>query len=444
MLACNSVCQALTHIRTSSNSCCLLLQPESLPVGTCAHSHCCTALQMIMEDMFGQPGASNTAAMNSSQNATMPNMLPSQGMTSHSMMQPNAHPSSSNTMPDTMLPMYLMQQQALLSARQRGYFEGMRNQQRRQQLQEQQVQQQQQHLFMQQQSTLHPSTQSQWGQPPVSQQQLQFQPQLQQHTPQLQPQQGEACLWSQALDSMPAPGLDFSMGTSMSMDLGMPDGYMPSSQPTSASMPAAHSTQQRLLGSDQPQQQDTQAHSGLPQLGAFSRQYAQQQLPQNAQQARHAPPPSSAASGPKEQPSSSAVMADARNSLSFSTATPEYVADEQFVRMSAKLFNCTPAHLPHDLKQNLLGLLSCGVNSIEGYIMPGCVQLTLNAMLSPDRLVALRGIGVRKAFELLLQEGHGRAFWGNDAMLVSCRLCLSKLAVFWFLVYCQKKWCLRC
>ena len=44
-------------------------------------------------------------------------------------------------------------------------------------------------------------------------------------------------------------------------------------------------------------------------------------------------------------------------------------------RMSAKLFNCTPAQLPADLKANLVSMLQCGVNALEGYIRPGCVHL---------------------------------------------------------------------
>ena len=43
--------------------------------------------------------------------------------------------------------------------------------------------------------------------------------------------------------------------------------------------------------------------------------------------------------------------------------------------MSAKLFNCTPAQLPDDLKANLVTMLQCGVNALEGYIRPGCVHL---------------------------------------------------------------------
>ena len=50
-------------------------------------------------------------------------------------------------------------------------------------------------------------------------------------------------------------------------------------------------------------------------------------------------------------------------------------------RMSAKLFKCTPQQLPGDLKANLLAMLQCGVNALEGYIRPGCLHLTLNAMV---------------------------------------------------------------
>lgn len=49
--------------------------------------------------------------------------------------------------------------------------------------------------------------------------------------------------------------------------------------------------------------------------------------------------------------------------------------------MSAKLFKCTPEQLPGDLKANLLAMLQCGVNALEGYIRPGCLHLTLNAMI---------------------------------------------------------------
>ncbi len=61
----------------------------------------------------------------------------------------------------------------------------------------------------------------------------------------------------------------------------------------------------------------------------------------------------------------------------------EHCEDLQSVpcRLSAKLFKCTPEQLPGDLKANLLAMLQCGVNALEGYIRPGCLHLTLNAMV---------------------------------------------------------------
>ncbi len=51
-----------------------------------------------------------------------------------------------------------------------------------------------------------------------------------------------------------------------------------------------------------------------------------------------------------------------------------YVPEEKLVRFSAKLFNCTPAQLPSDLKASLVNMLSC--QSMEGYLRPGCVHIT--------------------------------------------------------------------
>jgi len=126
--------------------------------------------------------------------------------------------------------------------------------------------------------------------------------------------------------------------------------------------------------------------------------------------------PSVRPTAPSSQPS--AVLDQARDLLKFNHNQPKYIPEEQFTRMSAKLFNCTPEHLPHDLKQNLVGLLSCGVNSIEGYIMPGCLQLTVEALVGTEQMEAMQDMSARQAVEQLLQ-GQNKAFWGSDAMLVN-------------------------
>lgn len=41
------------------------------------------------------------------------------------------------------------------------------------------------------------------------------------------------------------------------------------------------------------------------------------------------------------------------------------------MRVAAKLFNCTPEQLPPELQHNLMSLLSCGSNGMNGYIRPG-------------------------------------------------------------------------
>lgn len=132
--------------------------------------------------------------------------------------------------------------------------------------------------------------------------------------------------------------------------------------------------------------------------------------------------PSVQTAAPSSQPS--AVLDQARDLLKFNHNQPKYISEEQFTRMSAKLFNCTPEHLPHDLKQNLVGLLSCGVNSIEGYIMPGCLQLTVEALMGSEQMEAMQEMTARQAVEQLLQ-GHNKAFWGSDAMLVGKAVCCT-------------------
>lgn len=112
------------------------------------------------------------------------------------------------------------------------------------------------------------------------------------------------------------------------------------------------------------------------------------------------------------------IMDTARELLAFNHSQPKYIPEEHFTRMSAKLFNCTPEHLPGDLKQNLVGLLSCGVNHIEGYIAPGCLQLTIDAFLGAQQLETMQNLSARQATEYLLRS-QNKALWGSDAMLVS-------------------------
>lgn len=118
---------------------------------------------------------------------------------------------------------------------------------------------------------------------------------------------------------------------------------------------------------------------------------------------------------PTSQPLS--VLDEARALLEFGTAQPTYVPEHQFTRMSAKLFNCTPSHLPPDLKQDLVDLLSCGINSVEGYIRPGCVHLVLGAIMSRAQYKQLATLDIRQAVEQLITSSN-KDFWSADTVLV--------------------------
>ena len=118
---------------------------------------------------------------------------------------------------------------------------------------------------------------------------------------------------------------------------------------------------------------------------------------------------------PTSQPLS--VLDEARSLLEYGTAQPTYVPEHQFTRMSAKLFNCTPSHLPPDLKQDLVDLLSCGINSVEGYIRPGCVHLVLGAIMSRAQYKQLAALDIRQAVEQLVTSSN-KDFWSADTVLV--------------------------
>ena len=207
-----------------------------------------------------------------------------------------------------------------------------------------------------------------------------------------QQQQPQLPSWCRAPDQPPH-----------SLDLGMddfPNMYFPAAPEQQQHQ---HQRQQRgLLSVPQPQQ----ALQGIPDVMKL----ADAKLPEVKQETSSSQP--------------SEVLSQAQDLLAFNHSQPKYIPEEHFTRMSAKLFNCTPEHLRPDLKQNLIGLLSCGVDSIEGYIMPGCLHLTIDAYVSREQLETMQGMSGRQAVEQLLQ-GQNKAFWGCDAMLVS--QCLKQL-----------------
>lgn len=60
-------------------------------------------------------------------------------------------------------------------------------------------------------------------------------------------------------------------------------------------------------------------------------------------------------------------------------------------------------------------MLSC--QSMEGYLRPGCVHLTVNALMGPEERALLASSGVRAVVERLV-AAQPEAFWSQHAMLV--------------------------
>ena len=60
-------------------------------------------------------------------------------------------------------------------------------------------------------------------------------------------------------------------------------------------------------------------------------------------------------------------------------AAAGYQAAGLVVRLSVKLFNCTPAQLPGGLREQLCGWLNSTPACAEGFIRPGCLHLTFQA-----------------------------------------------------------------
>ena len=236
-------------------------------------------------------------------------------------------------------PIYLMHRQELMAARQRGYVQGLEQQQQQQQLR-----------------------------PPLAS-------------------------WCQP------PDMDVD-----SMDMNLDEDSIHASTPGTA-----HHGHDMVSQPDQPPLQIQVASVGS------SCQPMPSSLPSSLPTSMPAPTPPTATDH-SHQPMP--IIDTAQDLLAFTQSQPKYIPEEHFTRMSAKLFNCTPEHLPGDLKQNLVGLLSCGIDHIEGYIAPGCLQLTVDAFLGAQQFGALQNLSARQATELLLRS-QNKALWGSDAMLVS-------------------------
>ncbi len=99
-----------------------------------------------------------------------------------------------------------------------------------------------------------------------------------------------------------------------------------------------------------------------------------------------------------------------------------YSATTSAVRLSIKLFNCTPAQLPGSLRETVTGWLGSTPAGLEGYIRPGCVHLTVQATMptrQAEGAVASTApdVSIRRAVNHLLASPE-QEVWHRCTMLV--------------------------
>lgn len=128
--------------------------------------------------------------------------------------------------------------------------------------------------------------------------------------------------------------------------------------------------------------------------------------------------PNMAAVRSSDTSETSTVLEDALNLLAYDQSQVQYAVDDKMVRLSAKLFGCTPADLPSDLKNSLQEMLA--VDSMEGYMRPGCVHVEVNAMVpasSSDGQSAVTSGGMHAAVERFLATSPATAAAAHTVML---------------------------
>lgn len=106
----------------------------------------------------------------------------------------------------------------------------------------------------------------------------------------------------------------------------------------------------------------------------------------------------SSTSSSDTNPSSS--LDQARDAVNYEPKDIHYSSTDHLCRMSAKLFNCTPDQLPSDLRHSITSVLNC--DSVEGYMRPGCVHITIDGLMHETAAKNLRINGVRACIESLI------------------------------------------
>ncbi|WIA40659.1 hypothetical protein OEZ86_004365 [Tetradesmus obliquus] len=96
---------------------------------------------------------------------------------------------------------------------------------------------------------------------------------------------------------------------------------------------------------------------------------------------------------------------------------PAFESEHRVLRLSAKLFNVTPAELPPDVRGALTGWLGAAPAAMEGYMRPGCVLLNLHITLDSRAYEEALATGMHRLLGHLLSEAS-HAFWRSSAYLL--------------------------
>lgn len=83
-----------------------------------------------------------------------------------------------------------------------------------------------------------------------------------------------------------------------------------------------------------------------------------------------------------------------------------------------KLFSITPADLPPDLKPLLVQWLGSAPAGLEGYIRPGCVFLTLQAVVTQEVADSVHKAGLRRLVALMQSPAAACSFWRRNVLML--------------------------
>lgn len=83
-----------------------------------------------------------------------------------------------------------------------------------------------------------------------------------------------------------------------------------------------------------------------------------------------------------------------------------------------RIFNCIPSQLPFDIRNQIEGIIDTrDKRSLEAFIRPGCVFLTVDTFQDISATIPARGAGLRATLERLL-DGNPSGFWTTTECVV--------------------------